>query len=76
MKAKALFEYINIKASCTCENDSIVEVDCCDYDDYRLLPAAIEVEGKILGKTGWNSDRQYACFKSNVILGKRVDVYG
>ncbi len=40
-----------------------VEVACYDYDDFRKLPAGLSYEGKIFGKTGWNSDHGRAYYK-------------
>jgi len=56
------------------DNKHVAVVDCNDYDDFRKLPDAIEINGKILGKTGWSSDRHYACYKENVMLGKPVRI--
>lgn len=54
------------------EGQVVATVDCDGYDTFAALPDAIEVEGKILGKTGWSSDLHYACYKSGVILGKVI----
>lgn len=54
------------------EGETVAEVSCRDYDEFVALPDAIEVEGNILGKTGWSSDRNYACYKSGVLLGKKL----
>jgi hypothetical protein len=54
------------------EGATVAEVSCRDYDEFVALPDAIEVEGNILGKTGWSSDRNYACYKSGVLLGKII----
>ena len=34
-----------------------IAVPCADYDAFVALPAAVEYEGQVCGKTGWNSDR-------------------
>jgi hypothetical protein len=72
MQAKVEKDYISVKASMVLEGQLVVEVDCEDYDYYRSLPAAITFDGKLLGKTGWNSDRNYACYKQGVMLAKVV----
>lgn len=72
MKAIARYEYLNVKDYSVIEGEVVCTVFCADYDDYKLLPAAIEVGGQILGRTGWNSDLQYACYKSNTRLAKRI----
>jgi hypothetical protein len=74
MQVKAL-TLVRIQALQIIEGQTVAEVDCRDYDEYHALPDALEVEGKILGKTGWSSDRHYACYKSGVLLGKIVDFY-
>lgn len=76
MQAKILVEYIAVRYAQQIDNDQLVEVNCSDFDEYKKLPDAIEFEGKVLGKTGWSSDTGYACYKQNVMLGKRIDVYG
>lgn len=45
-----------------------IYVDCADFDAFAKLPAAVEFIGKVLGKTGWNSDFGYACYQSNATL--------
>jgi hypothetical protein len=75
MQAKAL-AMIRIQQVYTIEKQIIAEVTCHDYDEYRSLPDAIELDNKIMGKTGWSSDKCYACYKTGVLLGKIIDVYG
>jgi hypothetical protein len=70
MYAKSVPQMIRVHILQKIERDTVAEVSCRDYDEFVALPDAIEVEGKILGKTGWNSDRNYACYKSGVLLGK------
>jgi len=62
--------YKVIQKIATIGGQVVAEVTCRDYDDYNALPDAIEVGGRILGKTGWSSDTGYACYKSGVLLGK------
>lgn len=75
MKAKSVNNMIIVRATHIIDAEFIAEVDCNDYEEYKSLPKVIEVQGKYLGKTGWSSDRNYACYKNNVILGKFVDYY-
>lgn len=42
----------------------VCETLCRDYDHYAKLPAAVEYRGLVLAKTGWNSDRNVAYYKS------------
>ena len=75
MEALIKNNYIVVRASHIIDAEFVAEVDCNDFDEYKALPAAIEVDGKLLGKTGWSSDRFYACYKQNVSLGKIVNFY-
>jgi hypothetical protein len=54
-------------------NDVVAEVSCRDYDHFASLPDAIQINGIILGKTGWSSDSNKACYKTNVMLGKPIN---
>lgn len=38
---------------------------CRDYDHYASLPCVVQMDGKLFGKTGWNSDSMTACYKSH-----------
>lgn len=76
MKALAIRSMIRVQALMVVEGETVAEVDCADYDAFKNLPDAIKVEGKLLGKTGWSSDRHYACYKERVMLGQIVDVKG
>lgn len=46
------------------------EVQCDDYDHWRRLPAAVSFQDQLLGKSGWNSDRQRAYYKVNILLAQ------
>jgi len=72
MEATAKREYVKVLNWYHIDGAVVVITDCADYDAYRALPDAIEVEGHLLGKTGWNSDRGTACFKSGVLLARKV----
>lgn len=66
--------YIRIQYLQVIDREHVAAVACDDYDQYKNLPDAIEVNGIILGKTGWSSDLFYACYKQNVMLGKPVKI--
>lgn len=74
MQAKILPGFLKINALHVIEGEFVAETDCEDYQAYKSLPAAIEVDGRIMGKTGWNSDRGYAYYKTGVKLGKLIDL--
>jgi len=74
MQAKILPGFLKLDILHSIEGEFVAETTCHDYDEYRSLPMVIEVQGKILGKTGWSSDRNYACYKERVLLGRMIDI--
>jgi hypothetical protein len=54
------------------DGTTVLETSCPDYDHYRALPQVVEYEGVRCGKTGWNSDRGYACYQSNALMAQAV----
>lgn len=67
------------------EEELVLETVCRDYDHYVSLPDVVTYQDRLTGnkpvecgKTGWSSDRNYACYKSGAciahggLLGKRV----
>lgn len=48
------------------------ETSCEDYDHYRRLPQAVEFQGRVLGKSGWNSDRCVAYYRSDKAIARVV----
>jgi hypothetical protein len=46
------------------DNELWLETTCRDYDHLKELPEVVSYEGIICGRTGWNSDRQLAYYKS------------
>lgn len=56
------------------EGDLILETTCRDYDHYIELPDVVTYNGVMCGKTGWSSDRNYACYKSNAMIARKVSV--
>ena len=68
MQAQARYEFIKLQSIIWIEGEYIVEVECRDYNDYCALPAAISYDRMVMGKTGWNSDKCKACYKSKTGL--------
>lgn len=66
MKAKAIQDAITLTNVQEVEGETILETDCRDYDHFITLPSAVVYDGKVCGKSGWSSDRNYACYKSNM----------
>lgn len=76
MQAEAVVEAITITVAQMVDGELILETDCLNYDHYNMLPAAVSFAWKgeqiICGKTGWSSDRNYACYKSSKPIAFRV----
>lgn len=72
MRARALEEYINVTTAATVEGDSIITVSCPDYEAYSKLPAVVEFEEKLHGRTGWNSDRGVAYYKTSAPIASII----
>lgn len=75
--AKVEHGYLSINYSATIEGVHCVAVNCDGYDTYKHLPAAVRFEEptgvyRLLGKTGWNSDKNEAYYQSNAMLAKVV----
>lgn len=59
----------------TCDGDYFLTADIDPDDPYgsfKKLPAAVEYEGRIYGKTAYNSDRNRAYYKAGVPVARRV----
>jgi len=63
-------EYITAIYVGSIEGVQVATVDCTDYDHFRALPPVVSFQGTRLGKTGWNSDSNRACYQSNATLLK------
>ena len=44
--------------------EAILTVSCADFSVYKTLPAAVTYGGIAYGRTGWNSDRGHAYYKT------------
>jgi hypothetical protein len=53
-----------IQAAMWNQGHLVLEVHCHDYVCYRALPEVVVYQGVTCGKTGWSSDRHYACYQS------------
>lgn len=72
MKASIVPDMINVAVASTCEGTLCLVVDCRDFDHFTKLPAALLFEGRVCGKSGWNSDRGAAYYQSSVALAHVV----
>jgi vancomycin permeability regulator SanA len=70
MQAKALNNYITLTSAYCHEGVQWAEVYCADYEGFRSLPSVIEVNGMILGKIAWNSDKFYATYNSRALIAR------
>ena len=66
MKAKAIENTIQITTSETLPDGVKVAItDCADYQAFKKLPKAIELNGVAYALTGWNSDRFCAYYRND-----------
>lgn len=72
MKAIEVPRAIVIQAALHLDGQLVLETTCRDYDHYKSLPEVVIYEGTECGKTGWSSDREYACYKSGAAIAKAV----
>ncbi len=67
---------IVLTAVTTIDGETVLETSCRDFEEYKLLPQVVSYQGIICGKTGWSSDRNYACYKSSAAIATTVKVGG
>ena len=66
MEAKIVNGVVSLLGAYSIEGQTVLEVSGGDYEAYKALPTAVEYEGKICIKTGYNSDTGKTCYKSGV----------
>jgi hypothetical protein len=44
----------------------VVTIDCADYIGFIRTPHALEYDGVVYGRSGWNSDKCCAYYRSDV----------
>jgi hypothetical protein len=49
-------------------NQRVVAVGCPDLRAWTRLPVAVDIDGVVLGLTGWHSDLCQAYYKTGVAL--------
>lgn len=72
MNAMPMQDMIKVQSMVTIEGQTIATVDCRDFEHYQKLPDAIQIGNALFGKTGWNSDSCYACYKTGILLAKKI----
>jgi hypothetical protein len=66
--ANVVANVLVINQSAVVEGVTCLVVDCEDFMTYKGLPQALEFQGVICGRSGWNSDKSVAYYQSNVAL--------
>lgn len=61
---------VDVVSSYELDNEHWLVVPCCDYDTFKDLPRAVKFDGRLYGRTGWNSDsgQGYYCTGKQVAL--------
>ncbi len=70
MRVMSIPQEITLTAVHQVEGQWVLETDCSDFEHYQSLPQVISYQGVSCGKTGWSSDRNYACYKSGVAIAR------
>jgi len=69
MQAKSLQNAVTVRSTETLPDGvKVVMVDVADYIDFIRTPHAIEYDGQIYGRTGWNSDRCIAYYRTDRLV--------
>jgi hypothetical protein len=71
MQAKTV-KGITILQHATVEGTLCLACNCADFDCFKALPEVVEFEGKLCGKTGWNSDKNLAYYQSNARIALTI----
>ena len=67
MQAKPIQNALTVKSHETLPNGvEVLTLDCTDFAAFKSLPAAVEYNGSQYGRTGWNSDRYVAYYRTDV----------
>lgn len=71
--AQVIGNAISIYTACTLPDGvGYLEIPCVDYEDLQELPDAVLYRGQTYTRTGWDSDRCVACFKTNLVPAYRM----
>ena len=74
MKANVVQGAITLSATYNLGGETVLETTCRDFEHFITLPEVVEYNGRMCGKTGWSSDRGYACYKSGAMVALSVRV--
>ena len=66
MQAKPLENALSVKSVETLPDGvKVVTLDCRDWAGFGQSPSALEYDGEVFGRTGWNSDRCVVYYRSD-----------
>ena len=66
MPAKPVQNALTIKHAETLPNGiKVIMLDCAGSLEYNNSPKALEYDGEIYGRTGWNSDRCISYYRTD-----------
>jgi hypothetical protein len=69
MQAKALYQSFTVRSTeALPDGVKVVKIDVADYIDFIRKPHAIEFNGEIYGRSGWNSDRCIAYYRTDKLV--------
>lgn len=72
MKTAKVVQAVVVLAAARVGNTEVIEVGCADFDAYKVLPQAVELDGRVYGLTGWSSDTGRACYRTDARVAKVV----
>lgn len=52
----------------------LLTVGCTDYADFVMAPPALRFEGKVYGRSGWNSDKCESYYRTDCHVAYAVEV--
>lgn len=70
--ATPVTDAIRILAVEKCDGTTFLTIDCRDWDVMRGLPKLVSFDGRVFGKTGWNSDRGIAYYSDAVRIARHT----
>jgi len=66
MQAKPIQNAITVRSAETLPDGvKVVMLDVADYIDFIRTPHAIEYDGEIYGRSGWNSDKHVVYYRTD-----------
>jgi hypothetical protein len=76
MKAASITNVVQVVTHETLPDGvQVVTTQCDDFAHLRTLPPALSFRGAIYGRTGWNSDRCVAYYRTDAVQGL-ADILG